>query len=173
MIGTHHKFLDSFRKVNHISIKHYVAIITHKQLVDIRIAVALTERAYQFFFPCSQFVVCHVAEIGQDGLEMGCFSTTVGAIRQLLRWCSKTSCSANQSSFSELLCSPSLLPPNRTDSTFFCFRVSSAIPVSRPMLLGLGSESMWGPHLPKLDPLAYWYMITFKRLGYDQLPNAN
>lgn len=81
-----------------------------------------------FLFPKSNSD--KIVETGQDFFGIGCFSTTVGAIRELLRSCSSTSCSANQSSFSQLLCSPSLFPPKRTDSTVFCFSISSAIPVS-------------------------------------------
>lgn len=89
-------------------------------------------------------------------LFVACLNATVGAIRQLLLWCSSTSCSANWSSFSMLLCSPILLPLNRTDSTFFCFSISSDIRISVFMLLGLGSESTFTPQWPKLDQFAWW-----------------
>lgn len=88
-------------------------------------------------------------------LSLDCLNATVGAILQLLLWCSSTSSPANQSSFSKLLSSLIFLPPNITDSTFFCFNISSATPTSIFTLLALASVSMFGLHGPKLDPSAY------------------
>lgn len=105
--------------------------------------------AYLFFW-----LVVILLVANQVGFGVACLKATVGAILQLLLSCSNTSSPANQSSFSKLLCSPSLLPPKSTDSTFFCFSISSASPMSIFTLLGLGSVSTLSPHRPSLSPFA-------------------
>ncbi|THU45003.1 hypothetical protein C4D60_Mb02t13300 [Musa balbisiana] len=84
-------------------------------------------------------------------VPFACLNATVGAIRQRRCWCSSTSSPANQSNFSIFVSSPILLPLNSTDSTFFCFSISSAAPNSTSTFAGLASHSMSTPHLPMVE----------------------